>query len=216
MRAICEQEGRADKCFFVNSSLDQILFNPIFDFAVCIGVLEWIGKFEECASPWEAQLRFLKRLKASLKEDAPLVVGIENRIGLKYLLGSKDDHIGRSHIACLEYEAANELWKGLGNDSLKVATYTLGEYQVLFREAGFSDLTFFSAMPDYKIPERIIECYPNDKLSKCLADGEFFEEHDGSNGQDSGFNPVLRSLYKTLGKEGIAPLFSPSYFVVAR
>lgn len=216
MKAICTQENTNKNCFFINSSLGQLEFKTKFDFAVSIGVLEWVGNFEECDTPRIAQLKFLKKLKRALKPEAPLVIGIENRIGLKYLIGSNDDHIGVSHISCLQYEDANRIWKNQGKGELRVATYTRTEYEQLFREAGFSDLVFYSAMPDYKIPERIVECYPNDRLSEVLSSGEYLDEHDGSNGNPCGMDDVLRSLYKTLANEKVSSLFSPSYFIVAR
>lgn len=216
MKLICEQEGVARSCFFVNCSLRQIELDPIFDFAVCIGVLEWVGKFEKCDKPYEAQLAFLRRIKQFLKEGAPLVLGIENRVGLKYLMGSNDDHIGLPHLMCTDFEVADQLWRLKNNSPLKVATYNMREYQEMFNMAGFSDLVFYAALPDYKTPEKILECYPRDDFGSFLCSGAFVPERDGSNGKDHGINIQLKSLYRTLAKEGIAPFFAPSYFIVAR
>lgn len=216
MRLICEQEGVEKSCFFINASLLQLQFDKCFDFATCIGVLEWVGKFEDDSHPKEAQLRFLKIIRSGLKLGAPLVVGIENRIGLKYLLGSNDDHIGKPHVMCMDYESARKRWREIDGGDLRVCTYTVREYLDLFHEAGFFDLTFYAALPDYKMPEEIIECYPNDHFGEYLKNGGFIPERDGSNGTDHGLNSQLRSLYKTLAEEKVAPLFAPSYFIVAR
>lgn len=216
MKLICEQEGVAQNCFFVNSSLKKTEFGAVFDFAVSIGVLEWVGKFEECSTPYDAQLGFLRRIKSSLKQGAPLVLGIENRIGLKYLMGSNDDHIGLPHIMCLDFESAESIWKEKTEDSLKVATYSMSEYKDLFREAGFSDLVFYAALPDYKTPEQILECDPRDDFGSYISNNGFVPERDGSNGKDHGINTQLKSIYRTLAKEGMAPFFAPSYFIVAK
>jgi 2-polyprenyl-3-methyl-5-hydroxy-6-metoxy-1,4-benzoquinol methylase len=213
--AVARQERVSAAMQFIQADFFDTYFKSQFDLVTCIGVLEWVPKFAK-GDPRDLQIGFLKKMRKTLGPEGKLVVGIENRMGLKYLLGSRDDHIGAPHIACLDYQTANNLWGKTKNEQLRVATYSLDEYQELFVAAGFEETLFYAAMPDYKVPDHIVQCHPHDEFSSFLADGGFSTEHDGSSGAQLGINAQLRSLYKTLGVNGVAPLFAPSYFIVAQ
>lgn len=216
IKQITEQENCSRNCYFINTQLENLNIEEVFDYAVCIGVLEWVGKYKSGEKPIDTQLSFLKKIKYSLKSNKPLIVGIENRIGLKYLLGSKDDHIGIPYTTCCEYDDANEIWESRGEETLKVATHDFEQYMVLFNEAGFNDITFYAAFPDYKIPRNIVQCYPKDEMTEYFETNEFIEEHEGNDGSIFTRNKVLESLYNTLARLKIAKYFVPSYFIIAR
>ncbi len=210
------QDGVDENIYFMNYNLQDLDFETKFDFALCIGVLEWVGKFEKSGrTVFEVQKDFLSKIKSALKPGSKLIVGIENRLGLKYLLGSNDDHLGKAHVACLDFESADALWRSQEGESLRVATYTIEEYENLFGESGFENVEFYAALPDYKVPEIILPCHPIDQLSSYFSQGGFVPEHDGANGEDCGLNPQLKSLYKTLGNMNTSAQFAPSFYIVA-
>ena len=60
---------------------------------------------------------------------AGVVVGIENRLGLKYLLGAKDDHTGRPGISVLDSGTGPERYRALTGQPLRVFTYSQEEYR---------------------------------------------------------------------------------------
>ena len=216
IKQITQQENCSSNCYYINAQLGSLELERAFDFAVCIGVLEWVGRFEEGDKPEDTQLFFLKKIKGALKTNSPLIVGIENRIGLKYLLGSKDDHIGIPYITCCEYDDASRIWTNRGESNLEVATYDIEQYKDLFKKAGFDKITVYAAFPDYKLPQEIIQCYPKDKVTQFFKSGEFLDEHEGNDGTNFIRNDVLKSVYKTLTRLEIIKYFVPSFFIIAR
>jgi hypothetical protein len=99
---------------FVQADFFEVEFESRFDLACCIGVLEWVPKFRE-GDPRSLQVEFLKRIHSLLKPGSQLVLGIENRMGLKYLLGAVDDHIGTPGIATYDMDLAIRKWRSLAD-----------------------------------------------------------------------------------------------------
>lgn len=215
IRAVAGQEKLEQRMICVQSDFLEVEFEPVFDVACCIGVLEWVPRFRS-GPPRELQRTFLARIRQALKPTGKLVVGIENRLGLKYLLGSSDDHIGSPHIAVLDAALANKRFHAATGSELRSFTYTLAEYTQLFVEAGFTQLKAYAAFPDYKLPAYIIPA--NEGLEGEIAGGRLLpEEHDGSNGEPLGtaFQEDLRSHYRSLAQIGVSRYFAPSYFLEA-
>ena len=105
--------------------------------------------------PEELQLDFLKKIKSELKENGKLIIGIENRLGLKYLLGAPDDHTGLSNISIHQKELARKLYREETDQELRVLTHSITEYQEMLHKAGFDDINFYTSNPDYKLPVKI-------------------------------------------------------------
>lgn len=214
IRAAAAQEGVAERITFLQADFLEIEFKSQFDLVTSIGVLEWVPKYR-AGNPRDIQLQFLKRIRSTLSSWGKLVIGIENRFGLKYLLGANDDHIARPGIAVLDQELAQEAYLKLTGEALRVFTYTLAEYQSLLSEAGFSQAHFFAALPDYKVPQQIISLDEPNALDAFFLEGHFTPEHDGSNGLPLENQDELKSHYLSLAKLGISQAFAPSYFITA-
>lgn len=215
-RAIAEQEGRASSMYFIGAALEETEFHDQkFDHIYSIGVLEWVPKFRADIDPIEAQRIFLRRLRGLLAEGGECVIGIENRLGLKYLLGARDDHTGIAGVSTLDAITAARRHEALTKQPLRVFTHTLAEYRILFAEAGFGQIEFFAAFPDYKVPQVILPLADGSANQHCLS-GEFVPEHDGSNGTPLKFQEDLASHYRSLAGLGIAGIFAPSFFIRAR
>ena len=60
-----------------------------YDWIMLIGVFEYAISYIGSETPFED---FLKILKKHLKKDGRIVIAIENRLGLKYFAGCKEDH----------------------------------------------------------------------------------------------------------------------------
>ena len=54
---------------------------------------------------------FYPKIKNELSKNGRAVLGIENRIGMKYLLGANDDHIGIPNISTLDSRLAKDRYK---------------------------------------------------------------------------------------------------------
>jgi SAM-dependent methyltransferase len=108
-----------------------------YDYIVCVGVLEYAGTFIDSDHPYEA---FLSRLRSMLKPGGKLIVAIENRFGLKYWAGAKEDHTG-------------DWFDGLNRYPNKaVQTFGRLELEKLMLANEFTDTDFYYPYPDYKHP----------------------------------------------------------------
>ena len=212
IRAAARQERLTDRMWFLQADLLDLAFEPVFDLVCCIGVLEWVPKFAPHLAPMDAQLTFLRQARAALRQGGRLVVGIENRLGLKYLLGAPDDHLDRAGIGTYDLELASRRWKEAGGGSLPAVTYTRAEYTELLTRAGFSEIRFWTSFPDYKLPDHIV---PWGAETDRLLESYSTIEHDGIRGEPLPFQDELRSHYRSLARLGIGSDFAPSFFIEA-
>lgn len=215
IHAVAEQEGLLDRIAFIQAGFHEIEFSSCFDLVSCIGVLEWVPKFQP-GDPRSIQVDFLRRIRASLTPRGSCYLGIENRFGLKYLLGSRDDHTGQRGISVLDAALATTKHRAATGQELRAFTYTHAEYAALFHEAGFSQLTTFAAFPDYKLPELILPCEPPTRLNATLLQTNPPPEHDGCDGHALPAQEEFASHYRSLASMGLAQYFCPSFFFVLR
>ena len=117
-----------------------------YDLVLLVGVTEYAGRFSERDSDQEALQDLLALAKAALRPDGVVVIAIENRLGLKYLLGACEDHYGRP-------------WVGVDNypQSEGIRTYSKVEWQQQLTSAGFAESQFCYPFPDYKIPTLVLD-----------------------------------------------------------
>lgn len=109
-----------------------------FDFVVCVGVLEYAGTFIHSNNPYRT---FLDYLYSFLKKDGVLLLAIENRLGLKYWSGAKEDH-------------TQQYFSGLNGypEEKKVQTFGKKELTTILAASKFKDSYFYFPFPDYKTP----------------------------------------------------------------
>ena len=219
IRAAARQDGVLDRIAFLEVDYLEVDFATRFEAICAIGVLEWAGAFQDAADPQQRQGEFLAKARRELAPGGSLVIGIENRLGLKYLLGCPDDHIGVPHIACLPAPVAAARWRAAAGQALQSFTYSVSELGALLRAAGFGDVAFFGAFPDYKLPRAIIPFGAGGRAVNewLLRDGPG-PEHNGYDGSalDPALQESLMAQYRSFAAEGIAHHFVPSFFVRAR
>jgi 2-polyprenyl-3-methyl-5-hydroxy-6-metoxy-1,4-benzoquinol methylase len=214
--AISEQENVLNNMFFLGADYLAIEFKKKFDLILSIGVIEWVGSFVDSLSPEHAQIEFLKKTKSELSENGKLVIGIENRLGLKYLMGARDDHHGFKDVTIYGKEFAKNFFGENYIDSRKCLIHSLADYGELLNAAGFERTNFFVSVPDYKIIEKIFPI--SDKgspFNDFLLQDNWIIEHDGIDGTPLPNQEKLKHLYKSLAKMNIAHLFAPSFFIEA-
>lgn len=212
------QDGVHDRIAYLQADYLELEFQTRFSVVCAIGVLEWVGAFQSQKDPQERQRDFLRKVKSDLAAGGSLVLGIENRIGLKYLLGCPDDHIGVPGVACLPASLARARWHAATGAPLNSFTYSPNELRQMLSEAGFSHMEFFGAFPDYKLP-RLILPFGSDgePINRWLADHDAPLEHNGYDGSALPKQQieVLNAHYRTLAAEGTAHTFCPSFFIRA-
>ncbi len=87
----------------------------------------------------------LAKLRNLIQPDGALLVAIENQVGLKYLLGYREDHVG------LPWAGIEDYAEGFG-----ARTWSRRELGRLLASAGFAAQRWFFPFPDYKLPTVIL------------------------------------------------------------
>lgn len=123
-----------------------------FDVITLIGVLEYAQYYISSKKPYE---EFLKIVLKHLKPNGKLILAIENKLGMKYWAGCKEDHNG-GYFESIENYPNN---KG-------VRTFSRGELEKMFIDTGYSNHEFYYPYPDYKLPMAIY----SDKFLPSLGD----------------------------------------------
>lgn len=113
-----------------------------YDYIFLIGVLEYAGAYitKHSRDPY---LGMLKRLMPHLAQGGEIAVAIENKYGLKYISGCREDHTGGFYDGI----------KGYGSTD-KVRTFSRDGLKELGKKAGLMS-EFYYPYPDYKLPDVI-------------------------------------------------------------
>ncbi len=118
-----------------------------FDYITLIGVLEYAGSFISGKDPYTA---FLKMLSSHLNPGGKIVIAIENRLGMKYFAGCKEDHLGTYFGGIEGYRA-----------DAGVRTFSRDSLMQILEAADLKESRFYYPYPDYKLPHTI---YSDDML----------------------------------------------------
>jgi SAM-dependent methyltransferase len=119
---------------------------PGYDLIVVIGVLEYVGAGTGDLSPYR---EFLSELERRLVPGGTLVLAIENRLGVKYLVGAPEDHTGKAFDSIESYPAGG-----------RAHTFSRRALESLMREAGLAPRTL-GAFPDYKLTRAVLGEFPD-------------------------------------------------------
>lgn len=118
-----------------------------YDMATLIGVLEYSHLYHpDEDSPRGAAVANLRVAHRALKDQGLLVVAIENRMGLKYLSGAREDHSERPYDSINGYPSHEH-----------AVTWSARELEAMLGEAGFSGADVLVPFPDYKLASTIID-----------------------------------------------------------
>lgn len=167
---------------------------PLFDLALLVGVLEYSGA---AAGGGGGASALLEQVAALLAPSGVLVLAIENQLGLKYLLGAPEDHLG-------------EPWVGIGDypGSHGVRTWARRPLARLLAAAGFETQRWFFPFPDYKLPRTVLGEAAYDEPAE-LVDRWV---------RDPGGSPAVaapRRSHRVFLEAGLGPEVAPSFLVVA-
>jgi 2-polyprenyl-3-methyl-5-hydroxy-6-metoxy-1,4-benzoquinol methylase len=130
-----------DNLEIVVGNFNDIKLNNKFDYITLIGVLEYAASYTDTENPYED---FLRKIKGLLKPSGKLIIAIENKFGLKYWSGCREDHTGEFFDGIQNY---------IGNK--KVSTFSKKEVEKILYKTGFDKLEFYYPMPDYKLPSQM-------------------------------------------------------------
>lgn len=211
---ICAQEQISNICFFQSSDCTAFLKDESFDFILLCGVYEWLAQ-EQSGDPRSVQQQLLHRFQKLLKPGGTVIIAIENRVGLKYLLGENDDHSSVRHVSYLPYAEAKAMFETETLRELRAFTYSQKEYQQQLTANGFENVKFFAAFPDYKIPQCIVPADSPEVLRDLISRLALPDEHDGTTGALSSNSEIIHRVYRALGDLEITQLLAPSFIITA-
>lgn len=124
-----------------------------FDYVVAIGVLE------RCKYP----VAKLEQWQSLLKEDGVLLLGVDNRLGLRYFCGDRDPFTERNFDGIEHYRRILPQ----DRDALEGQAYAKYEIENMLAEAGISEHKSYAVLPNLDFPQMIFaENYlPEEELS---------------------------------------------------
>jgi hypothetical protein len=88
----------------------------------------------------------LRRAGSQLRPGGAVVVAIENQLGLKYLLGGREDHLGRPWVGIEGYAGPPG-----------VRTWSRRALGALLAAEGLDRQHWFAPFPDYKLPSVVVD-----------------------------------------------------------
>ena len=171
----------------------DMVFDRAFDYVTLIGVLEYARTFIQTPDPYG---KLLSRIAAVLKPGGVLIVAVENRLGLKYFAGARDDHTGRQFDGIEGYPAGSP------------ETFTRNELGQLLHIGGFAEQMFYYPHPDYKLPAEIFSdaCLP--AANHMLADAPNYDQERLKLFSE-------QRAWATIIRDGKFPQFANSFLVLA-
>lgn len=186
-----ERHKKAENLTIMVGNLNDMQFEETFDYVILNGVLEYAISFTESDKPYH---HFLSNLSRFLKPDGKFLIAIENRLGLKYFNGAKEDHTGNYFLGLNGY---------VGNETVR--TFSKSELINLLSDIGFEFHKFYYPYPDYKFPNEIFtdETLKENEYGKPITN---IEEN-----RYVLFNENL--VNESLVKEGVIDVFANSFLV---
>ncbi|MFC1664572.1 class I SAM-dependent methyltransferase [Pseudomonadota bacterium] len=136
-----------DNINIINQNFNLLeLPGKTYDSVFLVGVLEYAKRFYPSAtSDRDALLQILAAAQSVLKSEGAVIIAIENRVGLKYLMGASEDHYGIPNIGLYNYP-----------EKEGTKTYDLNEWEEILTESGFNSHQILYPFPDYKLPFAVI------------------------------------------------------------
>lgn len=112
-----------------------------FDYVLLIGVFEYGQAYIGGAAPYE---NFMRICNCHRKFDGRLIIAIENKFGLKYWAGCREDHLGTYFSGLEGYH--------LGGAA---RTFTRHGLEKILDKVGIHEYAFYYPYPDYKFATTI-------------------------------------------------------------
>lgn len=164
-----------------------------YDFICLIGVFEYAQAYIDSNTPYDDFLRIIKK---HLKPGGHIAIAIENKFGLKYWAGCREDHLGTYFGGIEDYPEGGV-----------VRTFTRDGLVTIAKRCGFSETQLYYPYPDYKFMTTL---YSDRRLPKRGELSNNMRNFDRDRIQL--FDE--KRVFDTILKEGQFPLFSNSYMLL--
>ena len=156
------------------------------------------GALERSKAP-EAVLRILKN---SLTPTGKLLLGVDNRLGIRYFCGDRDAFTGRNFDSIENYVRIN----ASDMNRLEGRCFAKAEMEEMLTNAGFSNFRFYSVLPELARPQVL---FAEDYLPEEELEVRIFPQY---NYPDTVFLEEER-LYTTLIQNGLFHAMANGYLI---
>lgn len=164
-----------------------------FDYICLIGVFEYAQAYIQSETPYEDFLRIIKK---HVKKSGHIAIAIENKFGLKYWAGCREDHLGTYFSGLENYPEGGV-----------VRTFTADGLRRIAAACGYKRAQMFYPYPDYKF------------MTYLYSDGRLPQPGELSANLRNFDRDRLRlfderKVFDTILQEKQFPLFSNSYMMI--
>lgn len=164
-----------------------------YDYVCLIGVFEYGQSYISTDTPFTD---FYKIVKKHVKPGGRIVIAIENKMGLKYWAGCREDHLGTFFSGLEDYPEGGA-----------VRTFSRNGLEEILKTCGETDYHFYYPYPDYKFMTMV---YSDRYLPKVGELSNNLRNFD----RDRMLLFDEKKVFDMLIRENLFPLFSNSYLVV--
>lgn len=185
----------------VTGALDTFDDPDGFDLVLVIGVLEYASDATGGAA---GAAGFLERARALTRPAGAVAVAIENQLGLKYVLGYAEDHLGLPWVGVEGYPTPSG-----------IRTYSRRALQGLLDDAGLTAQRWLYPFPDYKLPRVVL-------AERAYGEPDALDLVDqlvGRPSSEAGTPPTVvcddRGAHRSFVAAGLGPDVANSFLVVA-
>lgn len=164
-----------------------------YDYICLIGVFEYAQAYIGSGAPYDDFLRIIKK---HLKSGGHIAIAIENKFGLKYWAGCREDHLGTYFSGIEDYPEGGV-----------VRTFTRDGLLSIAKRCGFREAQMYYPYPDYKF------------MTTLYSDRRLPHRGELSNNMRNFDRDRIRlfdekRVFDSILKEGQFPLFSNSYMLL--
>ena len=171
-----------------------------YDVALMVGALEYAGTGQGGSGGADV---LLSQVADALAPNGILVLAIENRLGLKYLLGYPEDHLGLPWVG----------WEGYQEG--EPTTWSRKELGRMLVDAGLTSQIWLYPFPDYKLPTAVL----SERLYSRVDAADLVDQIVGFPIGDAYDRSILvaddRAAHRTMIDAGLGPEVANSFLVVA-
>lgn len=189
-RSIYERNINRDNLEIIVGDIQNIKIDKKYDYILLNDVLAYANVHIDTKSPYED---LLKTLKEYLNSNGKILITIENKTGLKYWCGAKEEHTGKMFEALNNYPTTNS-----------VRTFSKHELENLVKSINMH-ANFYYMFPDHKFPKLV--------LTDKFLEKDIFVDYCPYYHEKMNIILNENQLYKEAFKNHTIPFFANSYFL---